>query len=186
MNKVEKITVEAYHIGAGYSGWGIITIDDECNLSINSDWGTWSYRWHKGALGSPTFKHFLLRIGKGYLGNKLLGNDLYVFDSNKTRAQLMSDILEYRREGRLDSEESREFYVHAKKMGGDKETDFYEWHDYNSSIDDTIQKMIDTMYDDILEAPLKTRMSYHYEEFYKKNWTPFLEFIKKEVEEDNQ
>lgn len=52
--RVSSATAYTFRIPNGHLGWAICTINDHTNeLSIQSDWGSWSYRWggHFGANG---------------------------------------------------------------------------------------------------------------------------------------
>lgn len=89
--------------------WAICTVNDETGeLTIQSDWGSWTHRWNASpkALGAPTLTHFLADMDHSdYVARKLNreGRGEDEFDVAATAAVLKGRILERRREdGRRD------------------------------------------------------------------------------------
>lgn len=108
-------------------GWVLATVNDETGeLSIQSDWGHWSYRWsaQAGCLGAATLSHFLARRARGsmyngkfypdtYLADKLTSSDRKLreeFDPEGTVARLRGYVLEHRRREELTCEMARELW----------------------------------------------------------------------------
>lgn len=85
-------------------GWALCTVNDTTGeLSIQSDWGSWSYRWHANpeSLGAPSLTHFLAdRTGVDYIARKLQseGTKAREFSPTKTAAALRRLLAERRLE----------------------------------------------------------------------------------------
>ena len=93
-------TATAYHFRAGVHGeWAICTVNDStCELTVQSDWGNWSYRWGGGKSGfgsvgkgdderARTLTEFIAdRTAADYLADKLWGGGYggRVFDAEET------------------------------------------------------------------------------------------------------
>jgi hypothetical protein len=108
--QVSKSTVECYKIRSTNGGfaWADITIDANergGRIQIASDYGNWSNYW--GAAGSD-FKDFLKRISHDYAASKF-GAERWI-DVKATVAMYKRDLLEQRREERLEQEEARQIY----------------------------------------------------------------------------
>jgi hypothetical protein len=109
----------SYHLrsvhraGQWGGGWAICTVNDTTGeLSIQSDWGSWSYRWHTAHLGPRrgqadarpmTLTEFLGERavdGRHYIADKLTSgehSERWRFSPEKTVADLRGRILEMRR-----------------------------------------------------------------------------------------
>lgn len=105
-----------YHFKADQAfGWALATINDTTGeLTIQSDWGDWTYRWSPHHTGCPTFSHFIgertrwdeqgLPAGRYYLADKLTSSDRHKreqFSPQKTVAALREEIIEKRRAGEI-------------------------------------------------------------------------------------
>lgn len=67
-----------YHLRpVGARGWVLATVNDETGeLSIKSDWGSWSYRWNVCHLGAPTLTKFIANCAScDYLADKLTSRE---------------------------------------------------------------------------------------------------------------
>lgn len=74
---------------------------------INSSFGSWANTWT--ACGFP-FKEFLAAAGFDYLFTKFMGSKLERHDGEGTLKELRRDILQQRRENRLDCAQAREVW----------------------------------------------------------------------------
>ena len=81
----------------GRTGWALCTVnDDTCELSINSDYGKWSHRWHKSGF-EGTFSSFLADISSAdYLADKLCVGDGRSFDAHETVKQIRRRLCQQR------------------------------------------------------------------------------------------
>lgn len=81
---------------AGKSTWAIITIDENGGLlSIQSDYGDWSFAWPRH--GRESFKHFLIEMGKDedYFIKKVVRGEREV-DNERIRKHCKEMILDRR------------------------------------------------------------------------------------------
>lgn len=108
-------TLRSLHVGEGtvYSfrfdgfGWAIVVVSDATGvLSILSDWGNWSHRWHIDHLGAPTLHHFLARTDYHYVGSKV-GVPEWVGSVEATARGLKRRICERRRESGANYQRDR-------------------------------------------------------------------------------
>lgn len=121
-----KHTADVYSFRFGeppssWTTWAIVTICDATGeLSIQSDWGNFAYRWNTSALGHPTLTDFLRdRADTWYLANKLTQEhrqECTVVDEKATRAGVLRSILQARREEALDAGRARELWEAAKEF----------------------------------------------------------------------
>ena len=106
-------------------GWALCTVNDSTGeLSICSDWGSWSYRWHVAHLGTSgdrplTLTEFIAGRSSGaheYLADKLTSEDRAkreAFSPEKTVASLREYIRQRRRDepdGKMDAAMARQLY----------------------------------------------------------------------------
>lgn len=110
-------------------GWAIFTINESTGeVAICSDWGSYSHRWHVGALGERadgsrvTLTEFLAgccsRDRDDYVVRKLKLDSQSkcledVFDREATLQGVRKCVREYRREQRLTRDEARELWHEA-------------------------------------------------------------------------
>jgi len=53
------------------SGWAIWTVNDGTGeVSLQSDWGNYTYRWHVDHTGEKDMHHFLMKASADYIANK--------------------------------------------------------------------------------------------------------------------
>lgn len=97
-------TTYSFCCDGSFSGWACCTVNDVTGeLGIQSDWGSWSYRWSTASLGCPSLTHFLGDRGSvNYMARKLNG-DGQAFSAKASRDALRARICERRLEdGRLE------------------------------------------------------------------------------------
>lgn len=125
-----RLTVASFHTYTadvysfrfeGYSSWAIFTV---CNatgeLSIQSDWGDWSYRWNIDALGKTAkgdnirLTQFLSdRSSYDYVATKLFPQPRAPSRELTLRA-LQEEIIRCRREKDIDKYSARGFWDEAR------------------------------------------------------------------------
>lgn len=89
---------------SGY-GWALATLNDVTGeLSIQSDWGDWAYRWNLDGLGERTLTEFVGSVAdEYYLADKLCPDGRHgKADLQATRDDVRRKILESRRSGRMN------------------------------------------------------------------------------------
>jgi len=100
-------TAKTYHLSTpNSSGWALATVNDATGeLTIQSDWGTWSHRWNIAGLGartdgvSLTLTEFLGdRTSCDYLARKLAPPSTEVFDPMASVAAMRARLIERRLE----------------------------------------------------------------------------------------
>lgn len=96
--------------------WAIFTVcDATCELSVQSDFGNWSYRWHQAGLGDATLTAFLPTCDRDYIARKLLPERAMQeeIDPDATLREIRSQIIQNRRERDLDAERARTLWGEA-------------------------------------------------------------------------
>ncbi|MGN6106657.1 MAG: hypothetical protein ACTHU0_16240 [Kofleriaceae bacterium] len=159
-------TARTYHFRPekGF-GWACCTVNDSTGeLAIQSDWGSWSYRWSSDpkSLGAPTLTHFLSdRLGVDYIARKLQreGKDGRRFSPKLTLAAMRGAVLERRLEdgrepasGRhLSRERARAIWNELGEIAGDVGGSYdlfidrvYQIRDFTRLVDDTPYEMAAT------------------------------------------
>lgn len=98
-------------------GWALATINDATGeLSIQSDWGSWSYRWHAAGMPERNGRRVTLtefigeREGHHYLADKLAGRERDEFDPHETVASFRKMLCKARLEqGRTAIANARDY-----------------------------------------------------------------------------
>jgi hypothetical protein len=94
-------------------GWASYTINDDTGeVTIQSDWGTWAYRWHVDHTGYRTMVEAVCGFNNHYITDKMHygRRDREEPDADETRKCLCEGIIQGRREGRLDRDKARELW----------------------------------------------------------------------------
>lgn len=96
-------------------GWATFYVDDaQGTLAIESDWGSYAYRWGRGSwLGVEPHDLSLAlsgRIGNDhdYIARKLFGPKVDAYDPEATEREWRDEILRARREERCSGEAARD------------------------------------------------------------------------------
>lgn len=96
---VRRIEIDEIMVRLDNLGWASIRLQESTgSVSIQSDFGNWSYFWppkHR----TSSLASFLRGIDRGYAGGKFLGASLDVYDPEKTQKRIREHILESRRHG---------------------------------------------------------------------------------------
>lgn len=92
-------------------GWATFYVDDtQGTLSIESDWGSWAYRWGRGAnLGvEPHDLSLAIATGFGadYIARKRVAGATTVYDEVATRSGMRQEVLRLRRKQEISAEDA--------------------------------------------------------------------------------
>lgn len=100
---VTKSISERYEIKLNNHAWAIITISEDGDLNVISDYGNYSYSWRSFG---DSFKKFLIRIcekDSSYLYSKLHDrHKAKMVDCEKTVEQFKKDLFKFYREKKRD------------------------------------------------------------------------------------
>lgn len=123
-----------------HEGWAIVHIDSHGFFAVVSEFGNYAFNW--SAFGED-FRQFLLGIDTDYLCGKL-GGAPHHLDLQATTQRFREDILQNRREGRLERERARALWTTTEEFRHDLITfeelvdafsvespDCWEWGCYN-------------------------------------------------------
>ena len=133
---------------SSYGNWAIFTVCDQTGeLSIQSDWGNFSYRWNTGALGDKTLTEFLATVDAHYIADKLgyHNTDLAeVFDPDATLAEFRRAIRELRRLGRIGAADARGAWDLSEEFCDQVDVDGIDavWH--NADFDELFKVLPDS------------------------------------------
>jgi len=103
-----------------YGGWANFTINDSTGeFNVNSDWGSWCYRWHTNSLGENTrLTQFLLQCDADYIVRKFAvdgTSDLKdTVDDEETLKAIRTHICEARRTRDIDKGVARAYWCEAE------------------------------------------------------------------------
>lgn len=83
-------------------GWAIYTIDESFgSLTVQSDWGEYSYAWGHGGRGGRSLREFLADCSEGYIASKLLVGKKEIIDAEATRKEMKKHVRQLFKEGRI-------------------------------------------------------------------------------------
>jgi hypothetical protein len=80
-------------------GWATMSFqyfeeNDWWQVSINSDWGNWSYSWSRSGMGKDIFNFMAERDGRDYLVSKFTSQEPDYFNAEKSAKKVRKDIRE--------------------------------------------------------------------------------------------
>lgn len=101
-------------------------------VTITSDYGHWSYYWY--SIGTQTLAKFLSGLDHDYMGNKMLGTNMYVFNEAETAQAIWKEIVRNRRDKVFSKSKARTEFENLQYFA-DGEYDFRMWVE-NSTIPD--------------------------------------------------
>lgn len=194
---VTKTTRECYEVRDGKPGgeWANITLhcwDRTANrgtkhegtyycgeITIQSSFGTWGHIWT--ACANP-FKEFLQKVEFEYAFGKFMGTGLDRYDGDGTLLQLKRDILERRRQNRLDSTQAREAWDAVEwerdRIESDETSCGFALMDVASQLDD--RHPMREHFADPCEWPRVTKRDCQAVGFWRELWPLFLDALKAE------
>lgn len=118
--EVTRTQTETYKVFLENRWQATIMLEESTGLlAIQSEYGHFSHYWGTGGRAKGnTFKQELLRFGLDYVQNKLGYNDNLGrwFNFDKTVECIKRDILEARREGRIDSPDARVLWFEVEEL----------------------------------------------------------------------
>lgn len=156
---VEEIRMTQITVHRAMS-WAKIRWQEDCGfVTIHSDYGSWSFGWP--CHGRPSLAYFLASLDAWYMGGKMLGPGLDVFDEAASIAAVRAHVLECRREAGFcwTKERAREEWKLAgsiEEVGG-----IDEWYR-------------ETSIDDAWEIAHVTRMNPAWRQFWDRIWEPHV------------
>ena len=138
--------------------WAKIRFEEETGfVSIQSDYGNWSFGWT--SIGPDSLAKFLSGLNVGYMGGKMLGGALNVFDVEGAE----EDVLKYIEEETWEDEDEKLWEIGlANDLGRGRGEQ--SWNDWLSSTD-------------IEEAHLIgwcTKMDDQWRSFWDRIWEPHV------------
>lgn len=113
--------------GNGYEGWWIAFLDDAGCLSVQSDFGDYSYRWNMRGMPERDGKliglrEFLLTTGADYVLGKFATRS--EFDDEGSLKAVRKEILDRRRAGECDADWARsEWDIATEHLDGTRSGD---------------------------------------------------------------
>ncbi len=109
------------------SGWALLILDEETGaVTIQSDYGDWSFIWPPAAHGRKSLKHFLCEGDFHYLAGKFMGRaDIDVFDFDATISEMKREIAEDRRARAIEKQEARDLFDELDRMDDESSEDLF-------------------------------------------------------------
>jgi len=147
----------------------VIIYESEGRVVINSSFGDWSYAWHHR--GSKTVAEFICDLDKSYMGGKMLGSSISMFDEEATLKEVKKTIVAARRERRINGE----------PYGLDKEQAAIEWNraeeylcgSYGGCTDGWTLYASESQLEDVFECYC-TKMHPDWVAFWDRLWEPVM------------
>lgn len=130
VRRSDKGTAEVYRFWFEPMGWAFFVLDDETGwFGIESDWGNYGHTWPSPGRGKESLKHFVATAGCEYIATKFSYDRerefSKTFDEEGTRSQIKKDIVERRRDRRMEAEEAREVWDALERWGMENENAFH-------------------------------------------------------------
>jgi hypothetical protein len=170
----EKSTTDRYTLRwKDRPWWAVFMVSEDGFLSVQSDFGDYSYRWP--APGQP-FKEFLTDIDTHYLMGKFGRRE--EFNLTETLIQIQRDILEYRQEESITAEDAREAWDATMRLSNEcdeDQSDFYHQLMRDTPILTIVYRGDYTSVPCVNEYPAMLRA------FCANIWPAFIDTLKKEL-----
>jgi hypothetical protein len=90
------------------------------SIQVQSGWGNYAYSW--SAIGSRTFTNFLSGLTYDYAMGKFMGTKDYVDDRVKFMRQQRDEIIEARRDRRIEKDTARDLWMACEHFEGHDST----------------------------------------------------------------
>ena len=166
----KKNVCDVYHFNTDSSLWATIYVNDNGQLSILSDYGEWAYWWY--SFGDD-FKSFLCGINRDYVIEKL-SNGHRELNFEKTIANLKNDIVEYRNDDLISSEEANDYWDGVSNIPYCDDVDLFLF-EFALHCGEMYGKMYDGN-----PVPYVKEYGHHICSFIDKFWGEFVEVLKQE------
>lgn len=198
-HSISQGTADFYRFDFSPHGWAIFTINEGTGeFSIQSDWGSYSYRWNINSLPEDNknhekpLTHFLgKRSPADYVVDKLSYDKSHSFKEEfspeKTVRALKEHLLESRREEYLDKEKTRRIWTHLTRawegrLSYDPEQAALTMDDRSEALDffeqrDTVRNHIGREISSFFEY----QPSYQYSFLLEKLLPFFFDYLRREI-----
>jgi hypothetical protein len=174
--KVEKSVATRYTIrsrGDGCHWWADITVSSDGFLNIQSDYGSYHYKW--GSFGD-SFNNFLITCSPSYVCNKFSYDTPDVFDEEETIKVFLREILDKRKQRDLSETDARECWDLVEEIHGCSNE-----NEYTTFISTHTNILLSKLYnDDWSSIPLIKVTNYQLSAFMKEVWPEFVKILKQE------
>ena len=180
---VKRTPAEKYTILNERGSWlASIFLDDLLGqISIQSDYGSYSYWWSKNGRGTETLKEFLSRTNDGYVMDKFgYGGKNDHFFSQKTVDRIKEEILRNRRNKQINKAQARKCYEEIEELDSDCNTSQELYSQLDRWADTTMELIYNNSPYDI---PWVNDTHPHLQAFMKEVWPLFIGQIKTEFKE---
>lgn len=178
---VNRTIAEKYTIRNENNNWlASIFLDDELGqISVQSDYGSYSYWWTKTGRGTETLKEFLSRANSDYVMDKFgYGGKNDHFYSSKTIDKIRQEILETRKNRRITKKEARDCFYELDEVDDDYNTS----QELYTELDRWATTTMELIYNNSpYDIPWVNDTHPQLKAFMDKVWPLFIEEIKKEV-----
>lgn len=157
--------------------WADITIrewTDGGAIDVQSDYGGYSYVWR--AIGTPTFREFLIGLDFSYFMEKARGPSYKEFDVDQTITNIRRNIIESRRTGHLMYEEARAFWDALDEIEPINEHLFSHGL-YHHHLD-----IVPILYGSFEDVPIARRETADCRQFWDGPWKAICDHWRQEIE----
>lgn len=182
----KREAVEYYVHRKDSSVWGIAFISDSPGrhlLSIQSDYGDYSYHWT--SIGDRPLIEFLVGLSMDYAMGKLCGSrdKMFEYDHDETRKALFQEIRRARRDREITKQDARKFRTELVGYDCDYSSSAME---YVSNLEVWCPNMMREMFCDLSDTfPVRNRIRPQVQGFWDEVWPMFVDIWKRQLRGKN-